>query len=78
MPMPWWFRDTLMGAWLNFVIVFFAHDPMKELLIAFMGTDSGFTSPFWFALEGAIIGLLIGYFAKCYGGEGKETANEQH
>ena len=31
------------------------------------------TSPFWFALEGALIGLLIGYLATRYGGEGPET-----
>ena len=30
-------------------------------------------SPFWFTLEGALVGLLIGYAATRFGGEGKET-----
>ncbi len=51
LPMPWWFRAPLLGAWMNFVL----------------------TSPFWFTLEGAVVGLLIGYLATRFGGEGKET-----
>jgi hypothetical protein len=31
------------------------------------------TSPFWFVLEGAIVGLIMGYFATRFGGEGEET-----
>jgi len=31
------------------------------------------SSPFWFTSEGAILGLIIGYFATRFGGEGEET-----
>jgi hypothetical protein len=72
LPMPWWFRSTIIGAWMNFVLVFFAYDVMAEMMMAVMGTAY---SPFWFTLEGAIIGLLIGYFATRFGGEGPETTN---
>ena len=31
----------------------------------------------WFVLEGAIVGIIIGYFATRFGGEGKETVEER-
>ncbi len=73
LPMPWWFRAPLLGAWMNFVLTFFAYDTMKDMLVAMFGTDGVLTSPFWFTLEGAVVGLLIGYLATRFGGEGAET-----
>jgi hypothetical protein len=73
LPMPWWFRSILVGAWMNFVLTFFAYDAMADMIAAMFGTDGIISSPFWFTLEGAIIGLVIGYFATRFGGEGKET-----
>ena len=37
------------------------------------GPDGLLQSPFWFTADGAVVGLLIGYFATRFGGEGKET-----
>ena len=73
MPLPWWFRAPLIGGWMNFVLTFFAYDTMKAVMISTFGPDGILTSPFWFVAEGAIIGLIIGYFATRFGGEGKET-----
>jgi len=73
MPMPWWLRAPVLGAWMNFVLTFFAYDTLKGMLVAMFGPDGILASPFWFALEGAIFGLLVGYLATRYGGEGKET-----
>jgi hypothetical protein len=73
MPMPWWFRAPVLGAWMNFVLTFFAYDMLEEMMIAFFGLNGLFESPFWFALEGAIVGLVIGYLATRIGGEGKEA-----
>ncbi|UCD68100.1 MAG: hypothetical protein JSW48_15165 [Betaproteobacteria bacterium] len=73
MPLPWWFRAPMVGAWMNFVLTFFAYDVMEELMIAFFGANGVLASPFWFTLEGAIVGLVIGYFATRIGGEGKEA-----
>ncbi len=73
MPMPWWLRAPFLGAWMNFVLTFFAYDVMKEMLVAMFGPDGILASPFWFTAEGALVGLLIGYFATRFGGEGKET-----
>lgn len=76
LPFPWWFRAPLLGAWMNFVLTFFAYDTMEAMLVSMLGADSSCTSPFWFTLEGAIIGLIIGYFATRFGGEGKETVGK--
>jgi hypothetical protein len=73
LPMPWWIRAPFVGAWLNFVLAFFAYDDMKAVLVHLFGHDGSITSPFWFSAEGALIGLIIGYLATRFGGEGKET-----
>ena len=76
MPFPWWFRGAFLGAWLNFVLVFFAHDDMSAMLLALFGENGVLSSPFWFAAEGAIIGFVMEFFATRYGGEGTETAGK--
>ena len=73
LPTPWWFRAPLLGAWMNFVLVFFAFDAMEAMMISLFGKAGILSSPFWFTAEGAIIGLIIGYLATKFGGEGEET-----
>ena len=73
LPMPWWFRAPLLGAWMNFVLTFFAYDVMKAMMVSLFGEEGLLSSPFWFTAEGALIGLIIGYFATRFGGEGKES-----
>jgi len=60
---------------MNFVLTFFAYDRMQEMIIALFGVQGVISSPFWFTAEGAVIGLVIGYFATRLGGEGKETVD---
>lgn len=43
------------------------------MMINYFGENSPLSSPYWIIIEGAIVGLIIGYFATKYGGEGKET-----
>ena len=77
LPMPWWFRAPLIGAWMNFVLTLFVYDTfaiwMPEISDVTFGNATLMISPFWFVLEGALVGLLIGYLATRFGGEGKET-----
>ena len=73
LPMPWWFRAPLIGAWMNFVLTFFAYSAMQAMMVTMFGEGGVLSSPFWFTAEGAIIGLIIGYVATRFGGEGKET-----
>ena len=72
----WWFRGPWIGAWMNFVLTLFAYDTMKSVLMAVFGEAGALTSPFWFVAEGALIGLIIAYFATRFGGEGPLTAVE--
>jgi len=76
LPLPWWVRSSWVGAWMNFVLVFFAYDIMKATMVYTLGADGALSSPFWFVLEGAIIGLIMGYFATRFGGEGEETVGQ--
>lgn len=73
-PMPWWVRAPLLGAWMNFVLTLLLHDRLAEFSAALFGAEGPFSSPFWFVAEGALIGAIIGYFATRIGGEGPDTA----
>ena len=73
MPMPWWLRAPAIGACMNFVLTFFAYDVMAGMLIAGFGVGSLWTSPWWFTLKGAVVGLAIDYCATRLGGEGRAT-----
>lgn len=77
LPMPWWFRAPIIGAWLNFVLTLFIYDELAAFMTAMFGTEGSFSSPFLFVLEGAVFGLMIGYMCTRYGGEGKETVRDQ-
>ena len=70
LPMPWWFRATFIGAWMNLVLVFFAHAEVSALITAAIGVAA---SPFWLVVEGAVLGGLIGFLATKAGGEGPDT-----
>ncbi len=76
LPMPWWVRAPIVGAWMNFVLTFFAYDAMKAMMLSMFGPDGVLASPFWFTAEGAVVGLVIGYFATRFGGEGPETVGK--
>ena len=76
LPMPWWFRAPLVGGWMNFVLTFFAYDTMSVMMESIFGAGGLLSSPFWFTAEGAVVGLVIGYFATRFGGEGKDTVHK--
>jgi hypothetical protein len=59
---------------MNFVLIFFAYDTMAKFLLSMFGPDGFMLSPFWFTAEGALVGLIIAYFATRFGGEGPEIA----
>ncbi|MCG8493850.1 MAG: hypothetical protein MI743_19690 [Sneathiellales bacterium] len=77
LPMPWWFRSSIIGAWMNFVLTLFTYEQLHLMMLAFFSEGSLFQSPFWLVLEGAVIGLVIGYVATRIGGEGKEIIDEE-
>ena len=73
---------SLLGSWMNFILTFFAYDPMQELMVimfgpnGFMIANEFMQSPFWFVLEGVMLGILIDYVATKIGGEGPKSAVE--
>ena len=77
LPMPWWVRAPLMGAWLNFVLSLIAYDKLLLVMQAVFGEGGFIASPFWLAAEGTFFGFLIGYFATKFGGEGQALLKEQ-
>lgn len=77
LPLPWWFRAPVIGAWMNFVLVLFAHEQFRMLLPIWIEPDSLLASPVWIVVEGALVGLVIGFAATLLGGEGPGTAQEQ-
>ena len=76
LPMPWWIRAPALGAWMNFVPTYFAYDAIKAMMTSLFGADGIVTSPFWFSAEDAAVGLVIGYVATRFGGEGNETVGK--
>jgi membrane associated rhomboid family serine protease len=70
--LPWWLLSPLIGAWMNFVLTFFAYDAMQPMLAVLFGQNGILSSPFWFAAEGAVIGLMIGFFAMQFDDQASE------
>jgi hypothetical protein len=75
LPMPWWVRSSMIGAWMNLVLTLFIYDDLAVIMLHFFGENGLLSSPFWFVLEGGIIGLIIGYLATRFGGEGKDIVD---
>ncbi len=62
---------------MNFVLTLFIYDRLAEMMLDLFGEGGLFLSPFWFVAEGALVGLLIGYFATRFGGEGLATMQKE-
>ena len=73
MPLPWWLMAVIIGAWMNFVLVLVAYEPFVEIMQVMFGENGLLQSPMWFVVEGAVVGLLIGWFANRAGGYGPAT-----
>lgn len=70
--MPYWLRGIAMGAWMNFVLVLLLYPQLVVLLDGFSVGGVSFSNPFWFVVEGAILGLIMDWAATKYCGEGKD------
>lgn len=75
LPMPWWFRAPLIGAWMNFVLVLLAGIEIRTVMSSAFGPDSALSSPYWIVLEGLLVGFVIGFICTRFGGEGRSAAN---
>ena len=71
--MPFWFRGIFFGGWLNLVVTWLAYDQLSALMAGMAEPWNVLQSPYWFAAEGAVIGLVIDAIATRFGGEGMTT-----
>jgi hypothetical protein len=55
---------------MNFVLTFFAYDDLQAAMLQIAGNVGVLGSPFWFTLEGAIVGYVMGFIANRLGSEG--------
>ena len=69
MDLQWWILAPLLGAWMNFVLTLFAYDMLSAVMVSTFGADGVLSSPFWFAAEGAVVGLIIAFIALRIGGD---------
>lgn len=76
LPLPWWIRGPLIGAWGNLVASLLAYDQLLGFAHSFFGKGHLFSNPLWFAVDGLIFGMFVGYMATRYGGEGPATLAE--
>ena len=67
--MPFWFRWSLMWAWMNFLLVLFIYD---RFVLMMQGTIIDWISPFWIIIEWVIIWIIIDFFATKFAWEGKK------
>ena len=74
--MTFWVRGLVFGAWMNLVITILMHDKLSLLMQQLDGVLGSFQSPFWFVLEGAVLGVVIDGIATKYAGDGLPRAAE--
>ena len=75
-PMPWWFRGSWVGLWLNLGLALLIWDVAEDALAARgIGLSFG-TYILGSIVEGAILGLVLDFLATKFGGEGKETIKD--
>ena len=72
---PFWFRGIAFGGWLNLVLVFLMHDRFSQLMQSNSSLTWGLQSPFWFVVEGMILGVAIDGVSTWFGGEGSDLLN---
>ena len=76
-PLPWWLRSSIIGGWMNFVLALFIYEDLTRLFGQLVGSASVTAASIGFMIEGAVVGLLIGWIATALGGEGPGTVLQE-
>lgn len=71
LPMKWWLRSSILGAWFNFTLVLLLYPALSELMTSAFGAENWLASPYWIVLEGAGVAMAIDYVATRVAGEGE-------
>lgn len=67
---PWWIRGIFIGALFMLMYICLSYDSLVMVMNSFLISWTGLTSPFWFIIDGTIIGLIMSYFETKFAGEG--------
>lgn len=73
LPMPWWVRAPLVGAWINFVLAFFCFPVLVALYQDMLPSLPARAAPLLLAPKGAVVGAIIGTIATRIDGDGLQT-----
>ena len=68
--LPFWFRGTFFGAWMNLVLVLVAYPVIAQIFTQLQMLGIPALSPFLLVIEGALVGLLIDFICTKYFGDG--------
>ena len=68
--MPWWLRGSSVGILFFLILVLLAKDQMAPFMSLDIVAWTGFTSPYWALIDGAILGGIMGYITIKICGEG--------
>ena len=63
LPVPWWLRAPLLGAWMHLMVVLFAGEGLQNLVLVIHATKGALISPYWFVLDGLLIGFVVGFIS---------------
>jgi len=66
----WWILGIVGGTIFGLMFTFLTYNTMQEMLRTSIMSDFGFISPFWAISDFVLSGLLMGFFAKKFAGEG--------
>src|SRR5680860_1694955 len=75
MPLAWWFRGPVYGAFWNLLLVLLMPEKLSEIIQ--MVDIVNLASPWWFLVEGAIIGFIMDWAATRFAGEGRECVEQR-
>ena len=59
--LPWWLRAPTLGAWMNFMAAMLSQGEVQEFSVIIQLSSGLLSSPFWFVLDGLVIGTLCGF-----------------
>ncbi len=66
--MPFWFRGIVIGLSMHLMLILVTYDQMAALTVAF--DVFGMQAPWWCLIDGAILGLIMGWVETKFAGEG--------
>lgn len=68
--LPFWIRGGAIGFSFHLLLVLLAYGEVQSLMTLDAFSWTGLTSPFWILIDGTALGVIIGWLATRFAGEG--------